>query len=466
MSLKEKLGQAFKQAGSYLEQANLKEKIVEMKDKTVDKVKGIDNPDHYTAPTGFTLFKIPVALSIPEISSSLDQLARFSLKDQDKIADAYTRVLSLMDKNESIVNAITASMKKTYLIVWTNKDRIFIVHKEHYKLLLREQMYTFKMESTKVMGFNFVLNEYHFTCSEKEKAYRFIRKYCHEYTKEYHFISYLPVTKNLNYYERFKYEKLNRENQAVEENKQLSVLLEPFEFPLASIFTSSSDSKYILMISTNRKIYMLNQKEYTVLTPSDIMKIDCTNKGVFSSEFYMDNYYFTGVGPEEALQKFIQYIKEEDIFLKAKQQFLEENEVLMTFPFKNSISYQTPAGIGIVISEKEDCFLICSGLETRTIYQKGDLDHYELIKDEKASKEDMWSSGVGKKQVETKVSYEEAIQNYEKIWVRIFLKKSEIPLEIPLILMKTVYNRDIEETSGINAQITKQFLDQLEHLKG
>lgn len=117
MSLKDKLGSTLKQATNYLGNVNIKDKVIEMKDKTIDKVKGIDNPDHYTAPAGFELFKIPVAISTAEITRTLDKVEPFHLKEKDKIIDAYVRLLSLLGQDETIINAITATMKKTYLIV-------------------------------------------------------------------------------------------------------------------------------------------------------------------------------------------------------------------------------------------------------------------------------------------------------------------------------------------------------------
>lgn len=92
MSLKDKLGNTIKQATEYLGNVNLKDKVIEMKDKTIDKVKGIDNPDHYTAPIGFELFKIPVAISTAEVTKTLDKIEPFQLKEKDKIVDALSLI--------------------------------------------------------------------------------------------------------------------------------------------------------------------------------------------------------------------------------------------------------------------------------------------------------------------------------------------------------------------------------------
>lgn len=466
MSLKDKLGSTLRQATDYLGNVNLKDKVIEMKDKTIDKVKGIDNPDHYTAPNGFELFKIPVAISTAEITKTLDKIEPFHLKEKDKIVDAYVRMLSLLSEDEKIIDAITATMKRTYLIVWTSKDRLLIVHKEHYKVLIREEMETFKVTGANVFGLIFLLNDYQFTGGEKSKVYRFIRSYCHENTSNYSFNSYISISKTLNYYERFKYGKLSKENEAINENKQLCILFEPAEFPLVSLYGTFIDKKYVLTLSTNRKIYMIDQNEYTVIPMNQIQKIELVNKGMFSYEFYMDNYYFTSSGPEVSVVKFIDYIKNPDNYEMARNDFLKNHQVLVTFPFEGATSYQTPGGEGVVISATENAFLISHGMDEMEMYSMRDFDHYELIMEIGISKDDMWNEQNLKAESKKTVTKTEAIQNYEKVRVRIFLKnKLEAAVEIPLILMKKVVYQEIEEKTEASATVTEEFLTKLDHLK-
>lgn len=465
MSWKDKLGNVVKQAGNYLENTNLKEKMVEMKDRTVDKMKGIDNPEHYTAPNGFTLFKIPVAISTAEITRTLEKIEPFSLKEQDKIVDAYVRLMSLLADKEMIKDAIIATMKKTYLIVWTNKDRLFVVHKEHYKMFTREMMHTFKIEDTGTFGMHFLLNEYRFTGSEKSKIYHFIRNYCHENTKAYQFTPYLPISKNLNYYEQFKYGKLSKENEAIEENKQLSILFEPYEFPLVSIFANHLGVQYIVVLTTEKRFFLINQKEYTIVNISDVKQMKLMNKGVFSSEFYMDNYYFTGCGPEHSVFRLIQYFQNKEEYENVTKAYLEENQALIKFPFQNAVFFQTPSGEGIVFSEDGKNFLICYGSNKMEMYSKSDLDHYDLILDIGVIKEDIWANNQTALTEKKTISKEEAILHYDKIRVCLFLKNQKKPsLEIPLMLMKRVIYKDVEQITKAGSSITKDLLDRLDQL--
>lgn len=465
MSMKNVFGNIIKQASDYLENTNIKDKLIEMKDKTVDKVKGIDNPEHYSAPSGFTLFQDPVSTE-NLTAEQLKTLKSFSLKGEKNILDAYTRLLSLLLPDEEIATMISASMKKTYLIVWTTKDRIIIVHKEHYKILNREEMKYLKIENTTAFGISFLLNEYQFLGSEKPKVYTFIRKYCYEMTPEYTFQSYLPITKNLNYYERFKYGRLAKENQAINENKKISVLLAPDEFPLVSVFGICDNVSYVLVLSTNEKFYLINGHEYAIISRNEIFKIGMMNKGVFSSEFFLDNYYFTGSGPEESLLKLISFVQDHDCYQKAKDDFFKEHQVLMTFPFEGATSYQTPSGEGMVISKDEKSFLICLGMNRMELYAKEQFGHYELIKEDRATKEDMWTSGVGKTAPEHVVSKEEAILEFERSTIKIYLKNQEKAiLEIPFVLMKTVCYKEVEEKYAIHEEIVKYFLEQLDRLQ-
>ncbi len=448
-------GNVIKQAGDYLEKSNIKEKMINAKDKTLDKVKGIDDPTHYTAPPGFTLFTHPVS------TLEIHLLESFQLKE--KMADASSRLPFLLKEGETVIDAITANMKKMYLIVWTNQDRILIVHKEHYLILNRDLIHTLRATSSSTFGLNFDLNELHFTGNEKSKTYRFIRNYCQELVTPYTFVSYEQTLKKFNFYERLKYKKLNKENQAVEENKQLCLLMEPFEFPLVSVYGTDKTS-FVLMLSTNDKLYLINKTEYTILNMSEIKKIEIMNQGMFQTEFYMDNYYFTNSGPEHNVLELISYFRDHTIYENKKKQFLEDHKIWIEFPFLNAYSYQTPSGIGIIISEKKDQFLICSGPNT-IMYRVGDLSYYELIMEEKATKDQMWTSGVNQTAKENKVAKEVGILNYSRITLRLILKDQK-QLELPLILTKlTVLNED-EQTSPPNEAIIRQLLDQLDTLKG
>lgn len=465
MSWRDKLGNVVKQAGNYFENTNLKEKMVEIKDKTMDKMKGIDNPEHYTAPNGFTLFKIPVAISTAEITRTLEKIEPFSLKEQDKIVDAYVRLLSLLTDTEKIQDAIIATMKKTYLIVWTNKDRLFVVHKEHYKIFTREMMHTFKIEDTGTFGMHFLLNEYRFTGSEKSKIYCFIRNYCHENTKEYLFTPYLSISKNLNYYEQFKYGKLSKENEAIEENRQLSILFEPYEFPLVSVFANHLGIQYILVLTTEERFFLINQKEYTILNMSDVKQMKLMNKGVFSSEFYMDNYYFTGCGPEHNVLRLIQYFQNKEEYENVKKVYLEENQALVQFPFKNAIFFQTPSGEGIVFSNDGKHFLVCYGSNKMEMYSKSDFDHYDLILDIGVVKDDIWMKEQTELAEKKVISKEDAISHYDQTRICLFLKNHEKPsLEIPLMLLKRVIYNDLEQITKAGSTITKDLLDRLDQL--
>ncbi len=492
MSLKDMFQNVVKQTNDYIEKNGIKEKVaqmkdktmstlsdvkdktmdlmVETKDKTMDKMKGVDNPAHYSAPTGFIKFTIPVIESNQSFNeTTLSKLEPFALKDVDKVAEAYIRLLSLLLEGEGIIGVITASMKKLYLIVWTSKDRIIIVHKECYKILTREQIHTFKIEGTGMSGMTFSINEYRFIGTEKSKIYYFIRRYCHELTPAYQFTPYLPVFRNLNYYERFKYGRLNKENQAVNENKQLCILFSPFEFPLASAFVTCQNKNYIITLSTDGKLYLINEKEYTILDMKDIMKIGLMNKGVFSSEFYMDNYYFTNCGPENSVLNMIQYITNREIFNEARTNFLNQHQVLMTFPFKNATSYQTPSKEGIIISQKEDCFLICLGVGQMEMHGKDDFDHYEMIIEVGISKGDMWTTDEKSDSYHPRVTKEQAIANFENARIRLFLKNEDKhSLEVPFLLVKKMIYNEIEETSQPSAAVTRQLLDQLDclHHKG
>lgn len=457
MSLKNMFGSVIKQAGDYLEKSNIKEKIINTKDKTLDKMKGIDDPSHYTAPPGFTIFTTPVG------TLEKDFLNSFHLKE--KMIEANIRLSSLLTEGETILDAITVNMKKLYLMVWTNRDRILIIHKEHYLVLNRDLIHTFKITSSSTFGLNFDFNEYHFSGNEKSKTYRFIRNYCQEMTVSYTFTSYSPIIKSFNYYERFKYKKLNKENQAVEENKQLCLLMEPFEFPLISVFGTDNGIPFILMLSTNEKLYFIHKTEYTIIHMSEIQKMEIMNQGMFQTEFYMDNYYFTNSGPEHNVLTMISYFRDHTIYENKKKQFLEEHKILMQFPFLNAYCYQTSSGIGIIISEKQDCFLICSGLNKMVMYQKGDLSHYELIMEEKATKDQMWTTGVNQKALENKVAKEVGILNYSRTTVRLFLK-NQTQLEIPFILTKLTVFNEAEQTLPPSEAVSKQLLDQLDLLKG
>lgn len=466
MSLRDKLGSTLKQATDYLETVNLKDKVIEMKDKTIDRVKGIDNPDHYTAPAGFELFKIPVAISSPEITKTLDKIEPFHLREKDKIIDAYVRLLALLSEDEKIIDAITATMKKTYLIVWTNKDKLLIVHKEHYKVLTREEMSVFKVTGTSTFGLNFSLNQYQFTGNEKSKVYRFIRSYCHENTEKYVFTPYISISKTLNYYERFKYGKLTKENEAINENKELSILFEPTEFPLVSIYATFLDKKYVIALSTNRKIYMIDQNEYTIIPINKIGRIELMNKGMFSYEFYMDNYYFTGSGPEVSVIKFIEYITNPDSYENARNEFLKANQVLVTFPFEGATSYQTPGGEAFILSKSGNTFLVSHGMNGMEMYSKNDFDHYELLMELGISKDDMWSGDKASLEGKKTITKEEAIQNYDKVRIRIFAKnKMDYIVELPFILLKKVVYHEIEEKTEASMAVTKEFLDKLDYLK-
>lgn len=460
MSFKDKFGNIVKQASDLIESSNLKEKVVNIKDKTIDKVKKIDNPEHYTAPNGFTLFDVPV----PELKEDLENLKTFSLKEEKNVVDAYIRLLSLLTMNEQIICAITASLQKTYLLVWTSKDRIIITHKEHYKILNREEVKTLKIESSGVLGMSFFLNEYRFSGSEKSKIYVFIRKFCHEMTPEYTFKNYEAVSKDLNYYERFKLDRLKKENDATTENKMISVLLDPFEFPLVSVFGTHDRISYVLVLSTEEKLYLINQKQYAIFSMDEIRKIEMTNKGVFNSEFYLDNYYFTGVGPEDSMRDLISFCHDRESYLKAKDEFLKEHQLLMTFPFKNATSYETTSGSGIIIALDEQSFLIRSSFGQMDYYKKDQFDHYEFIKEEKIDKENMWTSQIGN-DLKSVVTMEEALENFDRASIKIFVKQEDITLELPFILTKKVVYKDVEERHTASIEVIKQLVDQLEHLK-
>lgn len=467
MSFKDKLESTIKQATNYLGNVNLKDKVIEIKDKTVDKVKGVDNPDHYTAPAGFELFKIPVAISTAEITRTLEKIEPFQLKEKDKIVDAYVRMQTLLTDGEKIIDAITATMKKTYLMVWTSRDRLLIIHKEHYKIFVREEVSVFKITGTGTFGLTFSLNNYQFTGNEKSKVYRFVRSYCQENTPKYSFTPYVPFSKNLNYYERFKYGRLSKENEAINENKELSVLFEPMEYPLVSVYGTFLDKTYVLALSTNRKIYMINAEEYAIIPMEDIRKIELTNKGMFSYEFLMDNYYFTGSGPEVSVVKFIDYINHPDQYENAKNEFLHAYQVLVTFPFEGATSYQTPGGDALIISASGNSFLISHGMNNMEMFSKDDFDHYELLIEFGINKNDMWN--VENDQLEGKkpIGKIEAIENFDKVRARIFVAhKLECAVELPFILMKKVVYKDPnDEVVEASAEVTKELLDRLDGFK-
>lgn len=464
MAWKDMFQNVVKQASNYLENNNIKEKLLEVKDKTVEKVKGIDNPEHYSAPDGFVCFQTSIdKIELNELER--EQFQTFGLKEDINTITAYQRLITLLS-NETIVNMIMISMKRPFLLAWTNKDRLILVQKECYKILTREEMHTFRVEGTKPGALLFILNEYHFSGNDKSRTYCFIRNYCHENTPAYSFQTYQPVIKSLNYYERLKYDQLNKENQAVDENKQLSILMEQFEFPLLSVFGTFQNISFILALSTKDKLYFIHKDACAVIMKQDVFKISLMSKGIFSAEFYLDNYYFTNSGPEDNLLKLIEYLNNPQIYEQAKTNFLKEHEIYTQFPFLNSTFYQTSSGSGIIISEDETTFLICSSLKQMKMYPKGAIEKYELIQEDRVTKEDMWTSGVGKMAQEHLVSKEEAILNYERIIIRIFLKDPIAPtLEIPIILIKMILQKEREETYTMNEERTRYLFDQLDRLK-
>lgn len=466
MSLKNLFQNVVQKTSDYIEASNIKEKVKEVTDRTIDKVKDIDNPAHYTAPDGFNLFQIPVALNQSETEiEPTEKLKPFNLKDSKSIKDAYARMISLLEPKEELSNAMIVNMKKTYLIVWTTNDRLIITHKEHYKILSRDEVRKFNIESTGVTGITVILNEYRFTGSEKTKIYLFVRKYNHEMTPDYTYLPYQPVTKKLNIYERFKYSRMAGENDAIEENKKLSTLLEPEEYPLVSIYGKHLDKLYVLMLSTEGKFYIINDTEYTIINKNQIQKIELMNKGVFSSELYMDNYYLLGCGPENSVLRLLECIHDTQSFEKYKAEFIENNKVYLTFPFNEAISYQTPSKDRIVIAKNCQSFLIGTSLSLN-MYSSTSFDHYELIYDKTIEKDDIWATNVGGcAATEQKINKEEAIKNYERTYIRIYIKEEDSPvLEIPLILMKTVIYNQEEETYICNEEQTKKFLDNLDAL--
>lgn len=461
MSLKNKLGSIWKQATDYLEQNNIKEKVFDVKNKTMDKIKNIDNPEHYQAPEGFTCFPVPVAQSIPDIPNTMELLEPFALKEKNKMGDAYIRLLSLLKENETIVDAITASMKKTYLIVWTNFDRLLLIEKEHYKVFTREEMHTFKLVKTTPFGLIFSLNEYQMTGTEKSKTYRFIRNYCHENTPPYPFQPYISISPTMNYYDRFKYETLVKENDATKENQYVVKLFEPFEFPLVSIYATYFDKTYIIVLSTHQKIYLINEESYTIITISEIKEIGLFGQGIIRSEFYMDNYYFTKCGPDQNVTTLIQCIKEKETYEMKKQEFIKEHEILLQFPFLGATSYQTPGKEEITISEFKTHFLIRHGFSQK-MYLKHDFDHYELLLDSSISKDDLW----WKNKEATLLTSDAALAAYERARIRIFIKNEpDAILELPLSLIKKVAYKEIEQVDKPGVETVQSLLRQLDALK-
>ena len=253
------------------------------------------------------------------------------------------------------------------------------------------------------------------------------------------YIPYVPVTKNLNYYENFKYNKLAHENDAVDENKQLSVAFAVNEYPIVSIFANNFGHTYVLALTTNHKLYIINEKEYTILDMSEVKQIGLMNKGVFSAEFYMDNYYFTGSGQEDNVLRFIEYMHNSNAYEEAKNNLLEDNRVLMTFPFENATAYQTLGGEGLVVSADKEKFLICLKGKKMEMYEKEDFGHYELILEEGINKENVCNTNNNGEIPKVKITKEMAIPRYENASALIFLKNKQVEaLKIPFILMKTI----------------------------
>ena len=466
MGLKDMFQNVVKGANDYLTNGNLKEKMMEIKDKTVAKVKGIDNPELYSAPEGFTVFTVPVAVSMLDANEAAkEKLKSIYSNVGEKVADSYIRLLILLSEGEKVIYEMSATMKKSYIVAWTNKDRIIIVHKENYKIFTREEIHTFRIKETGVSGLTFILNEYELVGTDKSKTYHFIRNYCHETTPNYMYIPYVPVTKNLNYYENFKYNKLAHENDAVDENKQLSVAFAVNEYPIVSIFANNFGHTYVLALTTNHKLYIINEKEYTILDMSEVKQIGLMNKGVFSAEFYMDNYYFTGSGQEDNVLRFIEYMHNSNAYEEAKNNLLEDNRVLMTFPFENAISYQTLGGEGLVVSADKEKFLICLKGKKMEMYEKEDFGHYELILEEGINKENVWNTNNNGEIPKVKITKEMAIPRYENASALIFLKNKQVEaLKIPFILMKTIIYAEEEITLKPSEDSTKKMIEVLDFL--
>lgn len=464
MALKDMLENIKKQTVEYIESTNVKEKVISVKDKAIDKIKGIDNPEHYTAPNGFNLFTEPVNTLIGE--QRIEELKKFLEKNESDMLEIFSRVISLLTENETILNIIVASMKRTFLVVHTNKDRILVVHKECYKMFNREEVKTFKFQSTGISGLTFALNEYQFVGKEKSKTYTFIRKYCCETTADYSFIPYDSIKDSLNYYERFKYNILNKENQAELENKMLAKLLADDEYPLISIF-GTCNNKYILLLSTHYKFYLIDDKQYTVIDRSKIYNFKLTNKGVFGSEFYIDNYYFTNVGPEDSLVKLIGSMNDINVFESLKTEFFEKNKVLLSFPFEGATAYQGLSGASIIIDEKKEKFLLCQDLSKIEMFDRSSFSYYELEKVEDIKKGEMWSQGVGVTVEQELVTKEEALNDYDNILLKIYLKDEVNPrVELPLsFVKKTIYNIT-EQTYPNSKEVIISLFEDLEKLKG
>ena len=168
MGMKDMFQNVVKGANDYLTNGNLKEKMMEIKDKTVAKVKGIDNPELYSAPEGFTVFTVPVAVSMLDANEAAkEKLKSIYSNVGEKVADSYIRLLILLSEGEKVIYEMSATMKKSYIVAWTNKDRIIIVHKENYKIFTREEIHTFRIKETGVSGLTFILNEYELVGTDK-----------------------------------------------------------------------------------------------------------------------------------------------------------------------------------------------------------------------------------------------------------------------------------------------------------
>lgn len=230
MSLKDMMNKVAKQ----IEETPIKEKVIQWKDKTMDMVKGVDNPAHYQKLPGFRLFQTPISVNLNDREKILvEQIGKL---EEPNTRDCAIRLASILPETEQIKNIIVATMKLPYLIVWTEQDMIIIVCKEHYRRLAREEIHTFKLTQTSPSGLSFLINEWEFTGTDKSRTYTLIRNFCHENTFDYKFQSYdAPVT-DFNFVERFKYAKLKKENEAELENKILVKLMETSELPIVSVY--------------------------------------------------------------------------------------------------------------------------------------------------------------------------------------------------------------------------------------
>ena len=109
MGLKDMFQNVVKGANDYLTNGNLKEKMMEIKDKTVAKVKGIDNPELYSAPEGFTVFTVPVAVSMLDANEAAkEKLKSIYSNVGEKVADSYIRLLILLSEGEKVIYEMSA----------------------------------------------------------------------------------------------------------------------------------------------------------------------------------------------------------------------------------------------------------------------------------------------------------------------------------------------------------------------